>query len=67
MKTFPWQKVILAILFLLILWFYFTGIPSVPFHPDESTQIFMSSDVSISTDMLAFVPVIKLVIDGGCG
>ncbi len=56
MKTFPWQKVILAILFLLILWFYFTGIPSVPFHPDESTQIFMSSDVSISTDMLAFVP-----------
>ena len=24
---------------------YFIGIPSVPFHPDESTQIYMSSDV----------------------
>ncbi len=27
--------------------FYFWGLPSVPFHPDESTQIFMSKDLKI--------------------
>lgn len=26
---------------------YLSGIPAVPFHPDESTQIFMSSDLEI--------------------
>ena len=56
MKTFPWQKASLSILFTLILWFYFAGIPSVPFHPDESTQIYMSSDASESADLLAYVP-----------
>jgi hypothetical protein len=39
-----WVAVILAIIFSL---FYWAGIPSVPFHPDESTQIFMSSDVEL--------------------
>jgi 4-amino-4-deoxy-L-arabinose transferase-like glycosyltransferase len=37
-------------LFLLVaavlIMLYFIGIPSVPFHPDESTQIFMSTDFS---------------------
>ena len=32
-----------VILFLSVI--YFLGIKSVPFHPDESTQIFMSADV----------------------
>jgi hypothetical protein len=26
---------------------YWAGLPAVPFHPDESTQIFMSSDVEL--------------------
>lgn len=26
---------------------YFVGIPEVPFHPDESTQLFMSADIEI--------------------
>ncbi len=56
MKTFPWQKASLTVSFILILWFYFAGIPSVPFHPDESTQIYMSSDVSVPSDVLVFVP-----------
>jgi hypothetical protein len=56
MKTFPWYKASLTILFGLILWNYFSGIPSVPFHPDESTQIYMSADVSASPDVLAFSP-----------
>ncbi len=43
------NKLIIPIfaIFLFLIWaiFYFSGIPSVPFHPDEATQIFMSSDV----------------------
>ncbi len=39
-----WVALALAIIFSL---FYWAGIPSVPFHPDESTQIFMSSDVQL--------------------
>ena len=38
---FDWAAVALAILISI---FYWTGISSVPFHPDESTYIFMSSD-----------------------
>jgi hypothetical protein len=39
---------ILSIL-LVIAWiiFYFSGVSLVPFHPDESTQIFMSSDLEL--------------------
>lgn len=33
------------ILFLGLSLFYFTGMDLVPFHPDESTQIFMSQDL----------------------
>lgn len=32
------------LLILIVSVFYFIGIKTVPFHPDESTQIFMSSD-----------------------
>jgi 4-amino-4-deoxy-L-arabinose transferase-like glycosyltransferase len=56
MKTFPWLKVSLTILFGLLLWNYFDGIPEVPFHPDESTQIYMSADTSVPPDVLGFVP-----------
>jgi 4-amino-4-deoxy-L-arabinose transferase-like glycosyltransferase len=56
MKTFPWLKTSLIILFGLLLWNYFDGIPSVPFHPDESTQIYMSADLSSSPDVLGYVP-----------
>ena len=45
------NKLIIQIfaIILVIIWaiFYFFGIPSVPFHPDESTQIYMSSDVEL--------------------
>lgn len=56
MKPFPWLKATLTILFGLILWNYFTGISPVPFHPDESTQIYMSADEAASPDVLAFIP-----------
>lgn len=35
-------------LFLTYAIFYLSGLKDVPFHPDESTQIFMSSDVDIA-------------------
>jgi 4-amino-4-deoxy-L-arabinose transferase-like glycosyltransferase len=37
-------SIILAIVWII---FYFSGISLVPFHPDESTQIFMSSDLEL--------------------
>lgn len=36
---------ICTILALLYLGFFFGGLASVPFHPDEATQIFMSGDI----------------------
>jgi 4-amino-4-deoxy-L-arabinose transferase-like glycosyltransferase len=45
MKTFPWIKSLLLIFFVLICVVYYSGISSVPFHPDESTQIYTSADV----------------------
>jgi 4-amino-4-deoxy-L-arabinose transferase-like glycosyltransferase len=56
MKPFPWLKATLILLFGLILWNYYNGISTVPFHPDESTQIYMSADASASPDVLAYVP-----------
>jgi 4-amino-4-deoxy-L-arabinose transferase-like glycosyltransferase len=45
----PVRTIILQILLVLgiVLWllFYFGGLATVPFHPDEATQIFMSQDV----------------------
>ena len=41
-KTFGW--LVAAILLGIFTTVYFTGIQTVPFHPDESTQLFMSSD-----------------------
>jgi len=35
------------LLALILTGFYFSGIQSVPFHPDESTTIFMSGDVEL--------------------
>jgi len=35
----------LILTILLITAFYFAGISEVPFHPDESTQLFMSADL----------------------
>ncbi len=34
----------IGLLFFLTTVYYFAGIPAIPFHPDESTQLFMSSD-----------------------
>ncbi len=39
--------IISIILALLYLGFFFGGLASVPFHPDETTQIFMSSDFRV--------------------
>jgi hypothetical protein len=43
MKNFKINWALLITLFLLSI-FYFWGIRFIPFHPDESTQLFMSSD-----------------------
>lgn len=50
-KGAPWKKIpnrvfdgLAVILILLYSFVYWISIPSVPFHPDESTQIFMSAD-----------------------
>lgn len=56
MKTSRLIKTALIILFGLIFWNYFSGISSVPFHPDESTQIFMSSDAATNPINLAYEP-----------
>jgi hypothetical protein len=45
MKTFPWIKSLLLVTFIVFCLVYFSGISSVPFHPDESTQIYTSADV----------------------
>ncbi len=39
------QSILLIVIILGFSAFYFTGLSSVPFHPDESTQIFMSQDL----------------------
>ncbi|MEI8131541.1 MAG: hypothetical protein WCG34_03845 [Leptolinea sp.] len=46
MKIFSHPKFLAPLFFVLICLMYFSGISSVPFHPDESTQIFTSADVS---------------------
>lgn len=45
-RKFP-QTVVLTIFLVLASAAYWAGVPDVPFHPDESTQIFMSRDVEI--------------------
>ncbi|NPV85679.1 MAG: hypothetical protein HPY45_06680 [Anaerolineae bacterium] len=53
----PYKKQItdLPALFLILLLssLYLCGVSAVPFHPDESTQIFMSADVEIASQNLA--------------
>jgi 4-amino-4-deoxy-L-arabinose transferase-like glycosyltransferase len=44
-QKFTIGDLIFGTLILFFIVFYFTGIEDVPFHPDESTQIFMSEDV----------------------
>lgn len=39
------SKFFCGLLFTAYIIYYFAGIPLVPFHPDETTQIFTSSDV----------------------
>ncbi len=43
-KILDWVAIVLTVLFSIIYW---SGISGVPFHPDESTYIFMSSDVEL--------------------
>lgn len=45
-KNFQTNAPLIFVIFLFSL-LYFSGIREVPFHPDESTQIFMSRDVQI--------------------
>lgn len=45
MKTFKNLDIPLIITSIAISMFYFMGTANIPFHPDESTQIFMSSDI----------------------
>ncbi len=44
MKTLPIEKIILPLAILALSLAYLAGVASVPFHPDESTQLFMSAD-----------------------
>jgi 4-amino-4-deoxy-L-arabinose transferase-like glycosyltransferase len=55
-KAIGWMVV--AILVGIFVSIYFTGILTVPFHPDESTQLFMSSDF----DLLLHAP-LSMVYD----
>lgn len=41
------NNIALALVLLLLTVFYLGGLSSVPFHPDESTYIFMSNDLEI--------------------
>jgi hypothetical protein len=41
-KLYQWA---VGLLFILCILYYFVGIPRVPFHPDESTYLFMGSDI----------------------
>jgi 4-amino-4-deoxy-L-arabinose transferase-like glycosyltransferase len=47
-NRFSRNKYAVDILFLMILgllgWFFLSGLQAVPFHPDESTQLYMSAD-----------------------
>jgi len=45
MKSYITTNLIAILLILFLSIFYISGIQSVPFHPDESTQIYMSSDL----------------------
>ncbi len=56
MKSFPWAKTAIVLIFFLIFWMYFSGISSVPFHPDESTQIYMSADSGQPPSTLEYTP-----------
>ncbi len=44
MKRFNWNTILLVAVIGAATIFYLRGLPAVPFHPDESTQLFMSSD-----------------------
>lgn len=49
-KSIPNKDLLLLPVILLISLFYFSGIKSIPFHPDESTNLFMSSDIEMFFD-----------------
>lgn len=62
-NRFSRNKYAVDILFLMILgslgWFFLSGLRAVPFHPDESTQLYMSADFEqllTSTFELTFSP-----------
>lgn len=44
MRRFNWNTILLVAFIAAATVFYLCELPAVPFHPDESTQIFMSSD-----------------------
>ena len=46
-SNFPFDYCILGLFILVFSFFYFFNLENVPFHPDESTQIFMSGDLEI--------------------
>jgi 4-amino-4-deoxy-L-arabinose transferase-like glycosyltransferase len=45
MQPKPYASLLLPVVILLISAFYLAGVADVPFHPDESTQLFMSQDL----------------------
>ena len=45
MKTLLSEKILLPVIILVLSLAYLGGLAGVPFHPDESTQIFMSADI----------------------
>jgi 4-amino-4-deoxy-L-arabinose transferase-like glycosyltransferase len=54
MRSLTWQDKATLFLFAVICLMYFAGVPAVPFHPDESTQLYTSSDlITIFTDPLS--------------
>lgn len=47
MQSFKFDKLVPAIVFFMYVVFFFATLQSVPFHPDEATQIYMSRDVNL--------------------
>jgi hypothetical protein len=45
LKTLLSKKILLPVIILALSLAYLAGLAGVPFHPDESTQIFMSADI----------------------
>ena len=61
------NAILLAIFILIATLLCWSGIPGVPFHPDESTQLFMSADFDLflASPLSDFITGEAININGG--